>query len=143
MGGNPVIEVGLGDVGEGGVEFDADDLAEGEFAGDEHGAAFAGAAAEVDEGVVLDGVGWWGFEPVDDEGAEDTGGDTVVGGDVGVVGVAGEEKVLRRSIETAGIYAVGVVEGLDPGGGGGGLGGGADGGPSSGSGPERGCLPGR
>ena len=38
-----------------GVELDADDLVEGELAGDEHGAAFAGA--DVDEGVVGDGVG--------------------------------------------------------------------------------------
>ena len=46
---DPVVKVGLGDVGHGGVELDADDLVEGELTGDEHGAAFAGA--DVDEGV--------------------------------------------------------------------------------------------
>ena len=55
VGGDAVVEVALGDVGEGGVELDADDLAEGEFAGNEHGAAFAGAV--IDEGVGVDGVG--------------------------------------------------------------------------------------
>ena len=62
VGGEPVVEIALGDVGEVGVELDADDLAEGEFAGDEHGAAFAGA--DVDEGVAGDGVGWDGVAPV-------------------------------------------------------------------------------
>jgi hypothetical protein len=62
---------------------------EGEFAGDEHGAAFAGA--DVDECVVVDGVRWVGGAPEIDEGAEDTRGDAVVCGDVGVVGVAGGE----------------------------------------------------
>ncbi len=108
VGGEPVVEVALRDVGEGGVEFDADDLAEGEFAGDEHGAAFAGA--DVDEGVVVDGVGWGGLAPVVDEGAEDAGGDAVVGGDVLVVGVAGDE--VAGGDEAAGVDAVDLVEGV-------------------------------
>ncbi len=99
----------LGDVGEGGVELDADDLAEGEFAGDEHGAAFAGA--DVDEGVAGDGVGRDGLAPVGDEGAEDAGGDAVVGGDVLVVGVAGDE--VAGGDEAAGVDAVDLVEGVD------------------------------
>ncbi len=98
----------LGDVGDGGVEFDADDLVEGEFAGDEHGAAFAGA--DVDEGVAGDGVGWGGGAPEVDEGAEDAGGDAVVGGDVGVVGVAGDE--VAGGDEAAGVDAVDLVEGM-------------------------------
>ena len=57
------------------------------MAGDEHGAAFA--CTKVDEGVVGDGVGWVGDAPVVDEGAEDAGGDAVVGGDVAIVGVPG------------------------------------------------------
>ena len=103
-----MVEVGLGDVGEGGVEFDADDLMEGEFAGDEHGAAFA--RAEVEEGVVVDGVGWVGGAPEADEGAEDAGGDAVVGGDVGVVGVAGDE--VSGGDEAAGVDTVDLVEGV-------------------------------
>ena len=95
------------------VEFDADDLAEGEFAGDEHGSAFAGA--DVEECVVVDGVGWGGVAPVFDEGAEDAGGYAVVGGDVGVVGVAGDE--VAGGDEAAGVDAVGLVEGMDGGGG--------------------------
>ncbi len=79
---------------------------EGELAGDEHGAAFAGA--DVDEGVVGDGVGWVGGAPEGDEGAEDAGGDAVVGGDVGVVGVAGDE--VAGCDEAAGLDAVDLVE---------------------------------
>ena len=108
VGGEPVVEVELRGVGEGGVELDADDLVEGEFAGDEHGAAFAGA--DVDEGVVFDGVGWGGGAPEADEGAEDAGGDAVVGGDVGVVGVAGDE--IAGGDEAAGLDAVDLVEGV-------------------------------
>ena len=108
VGGEPVIEVELCDVGEGGVELDADDLMEGKLAGDEHGAAFAGA--DVDEGVVGDGVGWGGGAPEVDEGAEDAGGDAVVGGDVGVVGVAGDE--IAGGDEAAGLDAVDLVEGV-------------------------------
>ena len=106
--GEPVVEVELRGVGEGGVEFDADDLVEGEFAGDEHGAAFAGA--DVEEGVVRDGMGWGGGAPEVDEGAEDAGGDAVVGGDVGVVGVAGDE--VAGGDEAAGLDAVDLVEGV-------------------------------
>ncbi len=112
VGGDPEVEVVLGDVGEGGVELDADDLAERELAGDEHGASFAGS--EVEEGVVVDGVGRGGGEPVVDEGTEDAGGDAVVGGDVGVVGVSGDE--APGGDESAGVDAVGGVEGVDGGG---------------------------
>src|SRR5437868_11152037 len=97
-----MIEITLRGVGESRVEFDADDLVEGKLAGDEHGAAFAGA--DVDEGVVGDGVGWVGGAPETDQSAEDAGGDAVVGGDVGVVGVAGDE--VAGSDEAAGFDAV-------------------------------------
>ena len=106
--GEPAVEVELCGVGEGGVELDADDLMEGELAGDEHGAAFAGT--EVDEGVVRDGVGWVGGAPQVDEGAEDAGGDAVVGGDVRVAGVAGDE--IAGCDEAAGFDAVDLVEGV-------------------------------
>ncbi len=96
-------QIALGDVGQRGVEFDAYDLAEGQLAGYEHGAAFAGTV--VDEGVVVDGVGRWGLAPSGDEGAEDAGGHAVVGGDVLVVGVAGDEVGGRD--EAAGVYSVG------------------------------------
>ena len=91
----------------GGVEFDADDVAEGELAGDEHGAAFAGA--DVDEGVAGDGVGRGGVAPEVDEGAEDAGGDAVVGGDVLVVGVAGDEVLAgtRPLVSTPWIWSKG------------------------------------
>ena len=98
-----------GDGGELGVELDADDLAEVEFAGDEQAAAFAGA--DVDEGVAGDGVGRDGLAPVGDEGAQDAGRDAVVGGDVLVVGVAGDEVV--GGDEAAGVDAVHLVEGVD------------------------------
>ena len=107
--GAPVGEVLGGDGGHGGVELDADDLVEGELRGDEDGAAFAGA--DVDEGVVMDGVGWEGAEPEVDEGAEDAGGDAVVGGDMLVVGVAGDE--VACGDEAAGVGAVDLVEGVD------------------------------
>src|SRR5437762_2213838 len=103
-----MIEITLRGVGEGRVEFDADDLVEGKLAGDEHGAAFA--STDVDEGVVGDGVGWGGGAPEADEGAEDAGGDTVVGGDVGVVGVAGDE--VSGGDQAAGLDSVDLVEGV-------------------------------
>ena len=59
----------------------------------------------------MDGVGGWGFAPLGDEGAEDAGGYAVVGGDVLVVGVAGEE--VGGGDEAAGVYSVGEVEGVD------------------------------
>ena len=105
----PVVEVELGGIGEGGVEFDTYDLMEGKFAGDEHGTALAGA--DVDEGVVGDGVGWVGGAPEADESAEDAGGDAVVGGNVGVVGVAGDE--VAGGDEATGLDAVDLVEGMD------------------------------
>ena len=108
VGSEPVVEVELGDVGKGGVELDADDLVEGELAGDEHGAAFA--CADIDEGVVGDGVGWVSGAPAVDEGAEDAGGNAVVCGDVGVVGVAGDE--VAGGDEAAGVDAVNLVEGM-------------------------------
>ena len=108
VGGEPVIEVELCDVGEGGVELDADDLVEGKLAGDEHGAALAGT--DVDEGVVGDGVGWVGGAPEVDEGAEDAGCDSVVGGDVGVVGVSGDE--VAGGDEAAGLDSVDLVKGV-------------------------------
>jgi len=108
VGGDPVVQIALRGVGEGGIEFDADDLVEGEFAGDEHGAAFAGT--DVDEGVVGDGVGWVSGPPEVDKGAENAGGDAVVGGDVGVVGMAGDE--VAGSDEAAGLDSVDLVEGV-------------------------------
>ena len=96
------------DGGERGVEFDADDVAEVVFAGDEQTAAFAGA--DVDEGVAGDGVGRDGFAPLGDERAEDGGCDAVVGGDVLVVGVAGDE--VFGGDEAAGVDAVHLVEGV-------------------------------
>jgi hypothetical protein len=48
--------------------------------------------------------------PEVDEGAEDAGGDAVVGGDVGVVGMAGGE--VAGCDEAAGFYAVDLVEGV-------------------------------
>ncbi len=108
VGGEPVIEIELGGVGESGIEFDTDDLMEGKLAGDEHRAPFA--RADVDERVVGDGVGWGGGAPEVDEGAEDTGGDTVVGGDVGVVWMAGDE--VAGGDEAAGVDAVNLVEGV-------------------------------
>ena len=98
-----------GDGGERGVELDADDLAEAEFAGDEQAAALAGA--DVDEGVAGDGVGRDGLAPVGDERAQDAGRDAVVGGDVLVVGVAGDE--MLGGDEAAGVDAVHLVEGMD------------------------------
>jgi hypothetical protein len=108
VGGEPVVQIALRGVGEGGVELDANDLVEGKFAGDEHGAAFAGT--DVDEVVVGDGVGWVGSTPEVDEGAEDAGGDAVVGGDMGVVGVAGDE--VAGGDEAAGLDSVDLVEGV-------------------------------
>jgi hypothetical protein len=109
----PEVDIALGYVGHLRIELDADDFVEGEFAGDEHGSAFAGA--DVEEGVAVDGVGWDGLAPVADEGAEDAGGDAVVGGDEGVVGVAGEK--VAGGDEAAGVQIVGEVEGVNGSGG--------------------------
>ncbi len=97
------------DGGERGVEFDTDDFAEAEFAGDEQASAFAGA--DVDEGVAGDGVGRDGLAPVADERAQDGGRDTIVGGDVLVVGVTGDE--VPGGDQAAGVDAVRLVEGMD------------------------------
>ncbi len=59
----------------------------------------------------MDGVGGGGLAPLGDEGAEDAGGYAVVGGDVLVVGVAGDE--VGGGDEAAGINSVGQVEGVD------------------------------
>jgi hypothetical protein len=109
VGGLPDLDVALGDVGHLGIEFDAADSVKGRLAGDEHGAAFAGA--DVEEGVAVDGVGRDGLAPVVDEGAEDAGGYTVVGGDEGVVGVAGDE--VAGGDKAAGVDVVDLVERMD------------------------------
>ena len=105
----PVGDVLPRGCGERRVKLDADDLAEAEFAGDQQAAALAGA--DVDEGIAGDGVRRHGLAPVDDERAQDAGRDTVVGSDVFVVGVAGDE-VLGRN-QPAGVDAVHLVEGMD------------------------------
>ena len=46
-----------------------------------------------------------------DQGAQDAGGDAVVGGDVLVVGVAGDE--MFGGNQAAGVDAVDLVEGMD------------------------------
>jgi hypothetical protein len=97
------------DGGHGGVQFDADDFAEMVFAGDEQAAAFA--SADINECVTPDGVGRNGLAPVVDEGAQDAGRDAVVGGDVLVVGMAGDE--VTGGDEATGVDAVGLVEGVD------------------------------
>ena len=58
-------------------------------------------------------MGWGGagLAPVLDEGSEEAGGDAIVGGDVGVVRVAGGEVAGRD--QAAGVGAVGLVEGVD------------------------------
>src|SRR5215471_7551955 len=85
----PEVGVVLGDGGHLRVEFDADDFAEGELAGEKNGAAFAGS--DVEESVIGDVVRRIGGKPVLDEGTKDGWGDSVVGSDVLVVGVAGDE----------------------------------------------------
>ena len=92
----------LGDGGEIGVEFDADDFAEGELGGEQEGAAHAGA--EVDEGVFAELAGESHGPPGGDEFAEDGGGDAEVGGGVGVVEVAGDE--VTAGDEAAGLDVV-------------------------------------
>ncbi len=109
MGSGPLSYILAGDAGEGGVELDADDFLEMEFAGDEEAAAFA--CADVEEGVAVDGVGREGLAPMGDEGAQDGGRDRVVGGDVLIVGMAGEQ--VGGGDEAAGIDGVGLIEGVD------------------------------
>jgi hypothetical protein len=102
----PDLQIVLRDVGHIRIEFDAEDLTEGEFAGDEHGAAFAGT--DVEEGVAVDGVGRDGLAPMVDEGSEDAGCDAVVGGDEGVVGMTSDE--VAGGDEAAGVDVVGLIE---------------------------------
>ena len=103
-----MIEIVLGDVGEGRVEFDADDLMKRELAGDEHGAALT--CSEVEECIVLDGVGWISGSPEVDQGTQNAGGDAVVGGDVRIAGVAGDE--VACGDQAAGFDTVDLVEGV-------------------------------
>ena len=113
MGGVPVVEILLGNIGHGGIKFDANDLVEREFAGDEHGASFAGA--DIDKSVVVNGIGRRRFAPECDESAKDAGSDAVICRDVLVVGVAGDEMAGRN--EAAGLYTMDLIEGVDGGGG--------------------------
>jgi hypothetical protein len=99
----------VGEGGEAWVELDADDIEEGVLAGDEEGSAFA--RTDIDEGDAFDGVRRFRGEPAVDEGAQDGGCHPVVGGDVLVVGMAGEE--VFGGDEAAGLDAVGLVEGMD------------------------------
>src|ERR1019366_6746015 len=62
VGHGPVADVVACDGGQGGVELDANDVVEAEFAGEEQAAAFAGA--DVDKGVGGDGVGRDSLAPV-------------------------------------------------------------------------------
>jgi len=114
VGAGPEIDVALGDCSHIRVELDADDFAKVEFACEKKGAALA--AAEVEECVAGEGVGWRCFSPLSYEGAEDAGGYGVVGGDVVVVRVAGDE--VGGGDEAAGVGAVDLVEGMDGRGGG-------------------------
>ena len=104
----PEAEILFGDAGEVGVEFDADDFAEGHLGGEEDGSAHA--CSDVDEGAVFEGGVGLGFEPVDDELLEDGGGDSVVGGVVAVVGVVGGK--VAAGDESAGLGLVLGVEGM-------------------------------
>jgi hypothetical protein len=109
VGGSKLGGVLAGDDGEGWIEFNTDDTPEGILAGDQQTAAFAGT--DIDEGVAGDWVGRDGLAPVGDELAEDGWGDSIVCGDVLIVGMAGEEVV--GGDEAAGVDAVHLVEGMD------------------------------
>lgn len=109
-----VASQGDGDVGprhlsEGGVEFDTGDLQEWGFGGDEHGSSLAGA--DIEKGVAIDGEGRSGaIEPKVYKRAKDGGSDAVVGGDVLVAGMSGEE--FRGGDQIAGLGAIGGIEGV-------------------------------
>lgn len=90
------------------MELDTDGLAEGELGGEQEGATLA--AAEVEEGVLLDGVGGRGGQPEIDRGSEARGRHGVVGGGVMALGTPGAELLGRD--EAAGVGAVGEVEGV-------------------------------
>ena len=109
VGGVPVGDVLAGDCGHIAIEFDAHNFAEAVFAGDEQAAAFA--AANIDEGVVGDGMGWNRRAPLVDEAAQDARRDAVVRGDVLIVDMTGHE--VFRGHEPAGIHSVHLVERMD------------------------------
>ena len=102
----PLSEVAAGNAGEGGMKLNAEDLTEGLFRGEEHGAPHAGA--DVDEGELLDGFGGAGALPAGEERGEDRRGYAIVGGGVAIVAMAGLE--VAAGDESAGTDAVGFVK---------------------------------
>jgi hypothetical protein len=109
----PEFNVGLGDVGEVGVELDAFGAEKGELGGEQEGAAFAGA--DVEEDGAFDGsLGIGALEPEIEQGVEDAGSDAVVGGELfGLVRCAAGDD--GAGDEAGGIGAVEAVEGMDDG----------------------------
>jgi hypothetical protein len=81
----PEADVGLGDAGEFRVELDAFDALERELAGEQHGAALAGA--DVQEDSLFNGLGSGAMQPDVEQAVEDGGRDAVVGGELGDLGV--------------------------------------------------------
>ena len=106
MGTNPVCRILAGDSDELRVEFHADDLAKAVLAGHQNPAAFAGP--DIDKGIAGHWVRRNRLAPAIDEGAQYAWCDSVVGGHVLVVGMAGKE--MTRGNEAAGVDAVHLVE---------------------------------
>ncbi len=103
-------KVSYGDVGELRVKFHTEHLPERIFGCDQHRASLAGT--DIEEGVTVEREGRSGPELPDlDERAKDGWGDAVVGRDVPVGRMAGEE--FARGNEAAGIGPAEPVEGMD------------------------------
>lgn len=104
----PVGKIAACDASESGVELDAENSAERELRGEEHGAAHPGA--KIDEGVRVDGREGMAATPANDHGLEDGGSDGVVGGRMAIVAMAGAK--MAAGDEAAGAHAVLEVEGM-------------------------------
>jgi hypothetical protein len=92
----------------GGIQFNSNDTAKGEFRCKEHGAAHAGS--NIDEREVFDGRSRMAALPSTDEGVEDRRSDAKVGSGMSVVSMAGFE--VATGDKPTGFNAVFKIEGV-------------------------------
>ena len=103
----PFLYILPGDARELVAQFHADDFAEGKFGGEQQGAAFAGAHVYEAEGLHSAALRE-GIDPAPAHQAEDGRSDGGVAGEVGVVGMAGDEIALAEIARS--VQAVAQIE---------------------------------
>jgi len=108
----PEGDVGGGDAGEVGVQFDAFDAEEGKLRSEEHGTSLA--CADIEEDGVFDGLRCGALQPDVEKAMKDAGGDAVVGGELFYLGL-GASSNDGAGDEAGGIGAMELVKGVDRG----------------------------